>query len=68
MIEKPTNVISAILKRHMRYSSVAKRNSPSYDTVLHGRCHHERSGEITISMYGPEVKSAAPIRSRFIWF
>src|SRR5580692_11429346 len=39
MVEKPTNIISAILKRHMRHSSLTKRNSPRYDTVLHGRCH-----------------------------
>src|SRR5271169_4407660 len=39
MVEKPTNIISAILKRHMRHRSLTKRNSPSYDTVLHGRCH-----------------------------
>ena len=44
MVEKPTNIISAILKRHMRHSSLTKRNSPSYDTVLDGRCHHERPG------------------------
>src|SRR5271155_4641138 len=39
MVEKPTNIKPAILKRHMRHSAVTKRNSPSYDTVLHGRCH-----------------------------
>src|ERR1700693_6261167 len=44
MVEKPTNIISAIVKRHMRHSSLTKRNSPRYDTVLHGRCHHERLG------------------------
>src|ERR1700733_2866128 len=43
MVEKPTNIKPAILKRHMRHSAVTKRNSPSYDTVLHGRCH-ERPG------------------------
>jgi hypothetical protein len=26
------------------------------------------SGEITISMYGPDVKTAAPILSVFTWF
>ena len=44
MVEKPTNIIAAILKRHMRHSSLTKRNSPSYDAVLDGRCHHERLG------------------------
>src|SRR5258708_37741231 len=43
MVEKPTNIISAILKSHMRHRSLTKRNSPRYDTVLHGRCH-ERPG------------------------
>src|SRR6201994_1562671 len=43
MVEKPTNIKPAILKRHMRHSALTKRNSPSYDTVLHGRCH-ERPG------------------------
>ena len=64
MVEKPANIISAILKSHMRHGSLTKRNSPRNDTVLHGRCH-ERPGEITISMYGPDVKTAAPIRSLF---
>ena len=69
MVEKPTNIKPAILERHMRHSALTKRNSPGYDTVL------DRSStvgvmsapvdEITISMYGPEVKSAAPIRSLF---
>src|ERR1700735_5072758 len=39
MIEKPTNIISAIRKRYMRHSSSAKRNSPGQDGVLHGRRH-----------------------------
>src|SRR5258708_4482234 len=43
MVEKPTNIISAILKSHMRHRSLTKRNSPRYDTILHGRCH-ERPG------------------------
>src|ERR1700740_2713500 len=43
MVEKPTNIKPAILKRHMRNGSRTKRNSPSYDTILHGRCH-ERPG------------------------
>src|ERR1700761_6756583 len=43
MVEKPTNIKPAILKSHMRHSTFTKRNSPSYDTVLHGRCH-ERPG------------------------
>src|ERR1700743_1074039 len=43
MVEKPTNIKAAVLKRHMRNSALTKRNPPSYDTVLHGRCH-ERPG------------------------
>src|SRR5689334_7914583 len=43
VVEKPTNIEPAIVKRHMRDSAVTKRNSPRYDTVLDGRCH-ERPG------------------------
>src|SRR5580693_9160205 len=43
VVEKPTNIKPAILKRHMRNGSPAKRNSPSYNTILHGWCH-ERAG------------------------
>src|SRR6516165_9369083 len=39
MVEKPTNIISAILKGHMWHSSLTKGNSPRQDAVLHGRCH-----------------------------
>src|ERR1700739_5161524 len=43
MVEKPTNIKPAILKRHMRHSALTKRDSPSYDTVLNRGCH-ERPG------------------------
>src|ERR1700744_1993483 len=43
MVEKPTNIKPAILKSHMRHSALTKRNSPSNNTVLHGRWH-ERPG------------------------
>src|ERR1700730_3221354 len=39
MVEKPANVKSAVLKRHMRNSALTEWDSPSHDTVLHGRCH-----------------------------
>src|ERR1700691_5378548 len=39
MIEKPTNIISAILKRYMRHSSSTKRNSPGHAPDLDGRRH-----------------------------
>src|ERR1700739_369969 len=43
MVEKPTNIKPAVLKRHMRDSALTKRNPPSHDTVLHGRCHERPS-------------------------
>src|ERR1700733_6781938 len=43
MVEKPTNIKPAILKRHVRHSALTKRNPPSYDTVLDGRGHERPS-------------------------
>ena len=62
MVEEPTNIKSAIFKCHMRHSALTKRNSPSYDTSLTVGVMSAPVDDITISMYGPEVNSAAPIR------
>src|SRR6201981_3011821 len=68
MVEKPTNIKPAILKRHMRHSALTKRNSPSYDTVLHGRCH-ERPGRRNHTIAVPprsEKHCSHPITIRLI--
>ena len=64
VVEEPTNIIPAILKRHMWHapspSGTLQVTTPSSTVGVMGV-----KGEITMSMYGPDVKTAAPIRSLF---
>src|ERR1700739_3394303 len=68
MVEKPTNIKPAILERHMRHSALTKRNSPSYNTVLHGRCHERpgrRNHHLDVRTRGEE-RSSHPITIHLI--
>ena len=67
MVEQPTCVVSAIVKRDVGHRAVAERHAPGHDAIFHGRRHgrHGRDRHLHVRARG-EYRGAHPVPIRLV--